>query len=331
LYWLVVAVRNWFFDKGILRITKVDVPVISIGNISTGGVGKTPIVEMLIERLKNKYQLSVVSRGYKRKTKGTVVASDGRGKYVSAEEVGDEPSQIAWKFPELVVVVDEQRVSGAQKAIELGAKMILLDDGFQHRYLYRDINIVILTAEEILNGDWLLPAGNRREPVGSLHRSDAILVSHCSDISEFNEAFSKLNKFNKPVVGVQMKLKSFKRVVSNRPSIPINIAGKRAVAFSGIGDPKSFDDLLAEAEVNIAKRFIFSDHHWYSDYDILTIVNAQKELGADCIVTTEKDAARLKDRHTKFLKDEQVIIAEIYQKIFAGEEKLDEILNKFRN
>ena len=140
-------------------------PVISVGNISAGGVGKTPFVEMLIEKLKISRQLAVVSRGYKRKTTGTIVVSDGSGKLSSVENSGDEPIQLACKYPELIVVVDEQRVRGARKAIELGAKIILLDDGFQHRYLHRDLNIVILTAEEILNGDLLLPAGNRREPM----------------------------------------------------------------------------------------------------------------------------------------------------------------------
>lgn len=328
LYWLIVAVRNWFFEKGIFKITKVDVPVISVGNISTGGVGKTPIVEMLVERLKNKCQLSVVSRGYKRKTTGTMIAGDGHGKLVTAEEGGDEPVQIAQKYPGIVVIIDEQRARGAQRAIELGAEMVLLDDGFQHRYLHRDIDIVILTAREILNGDCLLPAGNRREPIGSLKRSDIIFISRCSDMSDYSKAFLKLKKFNKPAIGVQTELKSFKRAISDRPSMSIDIAGKKAIAFSGIGDPKSFGDLLEEAEVSVTKSFIFPDHHWYSDCDIKTIVYAKNKLNADCIVTTEKDVTRLRDRHPEFLKNEEVIVAEIFQKIFAGEEQLDKILNK---
>jgi tetraacyldisaccharide 4'-kinase len=328
LYWLIVAVRNWFFEKGILKITKVGVPVISIGNISTGGVGKTPIVEMLLERLKGKYTLSVVSRGYGRKTTGTIVANDGHGKIASAEEVGDEPSQIARKYPDVIVVVDEKRSRGAQRAVDLGAELILLDDGFQHRYLYRDVDIVITTTREILKSDWLLPAGNRRESIGSLKRSDAIFISRCSNLSEYDQVYAKSKNFNKPVVGVQTKLRSFKPAISNQQSTSMDITGKKAIVFSGIGDPKSFDDLLADADVNVVKSLKYPDHHWYSDYDIRTIVAMKKELNADCIITTEKDVSRLIDRQTEFLKNEQVIVAEICQKVIAGEEQLDEILNK---
>jgi tetraacyldisaccharide 4'-kinase len=327
LYWLIVTVRNWFFEKGILKTAKVGMPVISVGNISSGGVGKTPIVEMLIAMLKEIYPLAVVSRGYKRKTTGTIIASDGRGKFAQAEDAGDEPAQMARKYPGLIVVVDEQRLRGAKKAIELGAKLILLDDGFQHRYLYRDINMVIMTAREILTVDWLLPAGNRREPIDSLKRSDVIFVSRCSDSSEFEETFTIIKKFNKPVIGVQAKLKSFKRVSSDESSVALNIAGKKAIAFSGIGDPKSFGDLLADAGINVVRSLIYPDHHWYSDSDIRTIVDIRKELNAECIVTTEKDVARLIDRQIEFLRDEKVIVAEICQNIFAGEEQLNEIIS----
>jgi tetraacyldisaccharide 4'-kinase len=171
LYWLVSAVRNWFFDIGFLKSEKVSVPVISVGNISAGGVGKTPFIELLIDNSTTLGRLSVVSRGYGRKSAGTVVVSDGRGKIASVENSGDEPIQLALKFPKVIVVVDEQRVRGARKAIELGAEVILLDDGFQHRYLHRDLDIVLLTSKEILKGDIMLPAGNRREPWKSDRKS----------------------------------------------------------------------------------------------------------------------------------------------------------------
>jgi tetraacyldisaccharide 4'-kinase len=331
LYWLGVDVRNWFFDIGILKTVKVSVPVISIGNISTGGVGKTPFVALLIEKLNNSPRTAVISRGYNRKTDGTVIVSDSHGKLSSVEDSGDEPMQLALTYPELIVVVDEDRVRGARKAIEIGAKMILLDDGFQHRYLHRDLNIVILTAEEILNGDLLLPAGNRREPLSSLNRADLIAVSRCADIKEYEHVCAvgrecKSLPAKTPTIGLKTKLETFKRISSNEIMEADNLINKNIIAFSGIGNPKSFEELMIKANVKVVKHIVFSDHYWYKDYDIRAIVDARKQFNADFIVTTEKDATRLRERFAKFLETELVIVAEIRQEIISGGNKLNELL-----
>ncbi|MGD1045258.1 MAG: tetraacyldisaccharide 4'-kinase [Bacteroidota bacterium] len=332
-YWLVVAVRNWFFDIGILKSENVSMPVISVGNISAGGVGKTPFVEMLIERLAINSQLSVVSRGYGRKSSGTIVVSDGRGSFTSVEEAGDEPIQLAHKYPELIVVVDEQRVRGVCKAIELGAKIILLDDGFQHRYLHRDLDIVILTTEEILNGDLLLPAGNRREPLKSLKRADLIAVTRCADTKEYEHVCAVGRERNSlpakmPTVGLKTKLKAFKRISSDEIVKAEIVTSKNVIAFSGIGNPKSFEDLLMNANVKVVRHIIFSDHHWYEDNDIKAIIDARKQTSTDFIITTEKDATRLRERFGRFLETESVIVADIQLEIISGEQKLNELLNR---
>jgi tetraacyldisaccharide 4'-kinase len=333
LYWLGVIVRNWFFDRGILKTEKLGVPVISVGNISAGGVGKTPFVELLIERLSTKHPMAVVSRGYKRKTTGTVVVSDGRTIKSSVENSGDEPMQFAHKYPELIVVVDEQRLRGAKKAVELGAKMILLDDGFQHRYLHRVLDIVILSAEEILNGDLLLPSGKKREPFTSLKRADLIVVTRCADKKEYERTCAigyeqNLLPANTPTVGTKTNLKAFKRVGSQAVMKAEELAKRNAVAFSGIGNPKSFEDLLKYTNVNVVKHFIYSDHHWYKDNDFKTIVKTRKQTHADFIVTTEKDMARMGKRFPEFLETEQVIVAEVRQEIFSGEQKFNELLSR---
>ena len=335
-YWLGVVVRNWFFDIGVLQSKKVCVPVISVGNISAGGVGKTPFVELLIERLKMNRRVAVISRGYKRKTTGTIVVSDGHGKFSSIENSGDEPVQVAYKYPELLVVVDENRVRGAQKAIELGAQVILLDDGFQHRYLSRDLSIVILTAEEILNGDLLLPSGNRREPFSSLKRADLIVVTRCADIKEYERACAAGREHNSlpaemPTVGLKTKLKAFKRVSSHEIINAEIFTHKNIIAFSGIGNPKSFEDLLMKSNIKVLKHIVFSDHHWYEESDIKRIIETRKQTNADFIITTEKDAVRFQGRFRGFLKAEPVIIAEIQQEIISGDQKLNEVLRKFKN
>lgn len=336
LFWLGVTIRNWFFDIGILKTTKVGVPVISIGNISAGGVGKTPIVEMLIEKLSGGKRIAVLSRGYGRKSKGTVVVNDGKGNLATVEISGDEPSQLAKKYPNIIVVVDERRVCGAQKAVELGAEIILLDDGFQHRYLHRDLNLVVMTAEEILNGDWLLPAGNRREPMSSLKRADDLIITRCAGIEQFDQvsgmmkmqfkAESHIPLKREGMIGLQTKLKSFKRTPTNEIVDAGQFVGKKNIAVSGIGNPKTFESLLADSGMIVVKHFVFSDHHWFSDEDIQTIVNARKALNVDFIITTEKDFMRLSERFVEFLKTEPVIVAEIQQVFVAGKDTLDVLI-----
>ena len=332
-YWLGVVIRNWFFDIGFLKTEKLSVPVISVGNISAGGVGKTPFVELLIEKIKNNPQTAVVSRGYKRTTTGTVIVNNGHGKLSSVEISGDEPMQLAVKYPELIVVVDEDRVRGARKAIELGATLILLDDGFQHRYLHRDLNIVILTAEEIRIGDLLLPSGNRREPMSSLKRADVIAVTRCADTNEYMRVCEDGLKChvlpaNIPTIGVITHLKAFKRISSGEVLKSDTVAGKNVVAFSGIGNPKSFEDLLRKANLNVVKYFSFSDHHWYENSDIKTIMKTRKQTHADFIVTTEKDTARIHERFAGFLETEPVIVVEIRHEIVSGDDMFNTLIKR---
>ena len=297
LYGVAVVIRNWFFEKQILKTTTVDVPVVSVGNISVGGVGKTPLVELLIEKISVSRQCGVVSRGYGRTSSGIVVVSDGEGAVASVERSGDEPSQLARKFPGTIIVVAEQRVRGAQKAIELGASAIVVDDGFQHRYLHRDLNIAVVTAQEILEGAWLLPTGNRREPISSLKRADIIIVSRCEDRAIFDSAENSLKRFEKPIAGVQTKLKSFNRVLSDQKKGFKEIQEKRIVAFSGIGNPESLEKILKQAGVELAAHLAFSDHHWYDNEDVKQIESVFEKHKADFIITTEKDAVRLQDKY----------------------------------
>ncbi len=314
----------------ILKTTKVGVPVFSVGNISVGGVGKTPFVELLAEQLRDAgRKVAVISRGYGRKSKGYLVVSDGTQRCAESWHAGDEASQMADKLDKVVIVVDESRVRGAKKVIHpFKVNTILLDDGFQHRYLHRDLDIVMMTAEEILKGEWLLPAGNRREPKSALKRSHLIVVSQCANVSEFNHVKSKVERFNKPIIGVRIKLKSIKRASTNQLLELGNIAKKKFVAFSGIGNPESFEEVLKKTDATMVKHVVFPDHHWYSDNDIQAIIKVRKELDADFLITTEKDMTRLEKRFSKFLEIEPVYFTEIQQEVLVGEEKLQDLLKQ---
>ena len=328
-YGLGVIVRNWFFDKGIIKSKKVRVPVIAVGNLSAGGTGKTPFVELLIETGSLSRPLAVVSRGYKRTSSGTVVVSDGRGTMASVEEAGDEPLQMAKKYNDLEVIVDENRVRGAEKAIELGARMIILDDGFQHRYLDRDLNIVLLTADELLKGDMLLPAGNMREPMSALKRADLIVITRCADLPEYEQVCMMgwerhLLPQETPTVGLKTILKAFRRLSSSEIVPADGMYNKSMVAFSGIGNPKSFEELLKKSGIKVVQHVMFLDHHWYTENDRNEIIKARNLAQAEFLVTTEKDAVRLKG----LFDAEPVLVAEIQHGFVAGGEKFDEMLQQ---
>ncbi len=335
LYGTGVALRNLFFDIGILRTRRVAVPVISVGNISVGGVGKTPFVELLARRLSQRgRKVAIVSRGYKRKSSGTVVVSNGSIVCAEADLSGDEPAQLAAKLRSVVVAVDEQRLRGARYAIEhFGTEIIILDDGFQHRYLHRDLDIVITSADEILAGDRLLPAGNRREPLSALHRAGLIVVSQCHDEGHFHRAEQRLGlRINTPVAGVQIRASAVKKASSGFSVDLRSLSGKRVVAFSGVGKPEGFDATLTSLKLEVKKHFRFSDHHRFSSEDLKSVMDAARQEGADYILTTEKDIARLSGLGSEakgFVEQNPVYYVEIEQDLIAGEQHLVDALARF--
>jgi len=179
LYWLVMTVRNWLFDKHVLPVTKLNVPVLSVGNIAAGGTGKTPLVEIVVRKLQARGRKpAIVSRGYGRITRGYLLVSGEGTKIASPRDAGDEAVQMAENCAGSVVAVGENRVEAVKRVLsESSADCIVVDDGFQHRYLHRDLNIVLMTAKELIGGDWMLPAGNRRESMISIRRADAVIIS----------------------------------------------------------------------------------------------------------------------------------------------------------
>ena len=334
LYWLVVVVRNLLFEIGVLRTVKVTVPVVSVGNISVGGTGKTPLIEYLARFFGSRgKKVAVISRGYKRTTRGYVVVSNGFQRCAEVAESGDEPSQLAEKLDGVIVAVDEDRVRAAHNVVrEFKPDLILLDDGFQHRYLHRDIDIVVLTSEEILSRPWLLPSGNGREPLPSLERADMIVLSHCDDVTTFFEASRRLPDFiETPMVGITLAPVSVKNAFTSAKCSLEDIVGIRVVVFSGIGEPDNFEKTLASLRVKVVQHVRFPDHHRYSERDVETILRTSKEQQAVMILTTEKDSARLRGDailREKFLKHHPVNYLEVQVEFVAGKETFEMLLAK---
>ena len=179
-YGMVVRIRNLLFDINILRSTRFNIPVISVGNITVGGTGKTPHVEYLVQLLRNDYKLAVLSRGYKRKTNQFILASKSSG----ITEIGDEPKQIKLKFPGVYVAVDSNRVRGIRTLMQSihNLDMVILDDAYQHRYVKAGLSILLIDYNRPIFKDMLLPAGNLREPRNNLNRADIIIVTKCPEI-----------------------------------------------------------------------------------------------------------------------------------------------------
>lgn len=299
LYGLGVCLRNKLFDWGWLRSKSFDVPVICVGNLAVGGTGKTPHTEYLIKLLlREKLHVATLSRGYKRKSKGYVLATPGS----DARQIGDEPYQIKNKFPDVRVAVDEDRCHGIGQLLKLDnppVDAVLLDDAYQHRYVKAGLNILLTDFHRLLCDDILLPAGRLREPASGKHRAQIVIVTKCPETIkpiDFNIIAKRLHLFPYQ----QLYFSGF-RYGKLMPLFPEK-AGSRTLKkdgqvllVTGIASPAP---LVQEVEKHAAhvRLLAFDDHHDFSPKDLQQVEEQflQLEDGKRLIITTEKDAARLK-------------------------------------
>lgn len=301
LYRIVSGLRNKFFDWGILKSSKFEIPVLCVGNITIGGTGKTPHIEYLINLLHKKYKVGILSRGYKRKTKGFVLARKG----CSPAEIGDEPYQIYMKFKKSKVAVCESRVKGVKNLLDRKPKteIVLLDDAFQHRYIQPGLSILLVDYNHPVFDDFLLPAGNLRESFSARKRAQIVIVSKSPDEISFSERkywtdnlklHPQQNLFFtsfeygslEPVFKNKSKNQSLKKLKKDNVKI---------LLVAGIANPKPLMEKLEETGLEFETIF-FPDHHNFSQKDIDNIKSAFKSISGKqkIILTTEKDAVRLR-------------------------------------
>jgi len=298
IYGIIVTLRNWFFEIGLLKSVDVGVPVISVGNITTGGTGKTPVVENIAKIfIASGKKVAVVSRGYGRKSLGNVVVSDGKNIFTNVEEAGDEPLFLAQQLQNGIVIVDEDRARGAKKAIEeFSAEMIILDDGFQHRYLRRNVDIVLMDADNMPFDSMLLPAGYRREPVRSLKRAHAVVLTKVENEYAAKEFLDRA-EFN----SIEHKFTSSYRVVGltnifNGVIQSLDMLKEHSViALCGIAKPENFKKSVDATGAAVKDFLSYDDHHRFTGSDIDDIIKVFHNMRVDFIVTTEKDAVRLEE------------------------------------
>lgn len=295
LYGLGVWVRNKMFDWKILKSQSFDIPIICIGNLTVGGTGKTPHTEYLIRLLKNEYNVAVISRGYKRKTKGFILADSES----TADTIGDEPCQMKGKFPEIKVAVDEKRCHAVEEILKSGAKtdVILLDDAFQHRYVKAGINILLTRYDRLFINDTLMPAGRLREQKSGKDRANIIIVTKCPQDMNPIDYRIKINEI-KPYPYQQVFFTTFQygelKHISREEKRTIK-PDDNILLLTGIANPEQMHSYLLNKTGNI-ETMSFPDHHNFTAEDIAGII---RKYGQDAgkekyIVTTEKDATRLR-------------------------------------
>ena len=303
-YGIGVKFRNMLFDTGILKSHAYSTPVISVGNITVGGTGKTPHVEYLIRLLKDKMNVAMLSRGYKRKTKGFVLANNNS----CCSDIGDEPYQIHHKFPDITVAVDKKRTRGIEKLTggEAGKDIdaIILDDAFQHRYVKPGINILLVDYHRLIIYDELLPSGRLREPVKSKDRADIVIVTKCpEDLKpmEFRVLTKAMNLY--AYQQLYFSTHAYERLQPLFPKQATAIGDgsldtlkdTNVLLLTGIASPKQVQNDLQSRTASL-QLLAFSDHHDFKAKDISRINEAFSALSTPrLIITTEKDASRLRE------------------------------------
>lgn len=300
IYGIFVKARNACYRRGIFRTQQVGVPVISIGNLTSGGTGKTPLVEWTARELASRgRKVAVLTRGYGRKDSSRqVIASNGKETLADVAETGDEAFMLAERLRgKAAVICDADRVSAAGWAIEnLGSDVFVLDDAFQHQQIARDLNILAVDATNPWGNRRSIPGGILRESIGELSRADCVVITR-ADLANPRRLQDEIKKIHPgmPVVLSRMKHTQLREVESNSPVINSNkIKALSAGAFGAVGNPESFFQLLQREGYSLTYERGFRDHYNFTQTDVDQIVREAQNKGAQVLLTTAKDAAKLR-------------------------------------
>lgn len=289
---MAITLRHWMFDCKLIKSQNFKTPIICVGNITVGGTGKTPTAEMIVGYMKQYYKVAVLSRGYGRRTKGYLEVKTTS----SYRDVGDEPLQIKLKYPDALVVVCEKRTEAIHRieAEHPEINLIVMDDGFQHRYVEPRINVVIVDSTRPYYEDDYLPAGTLRDKPESLDRAHYFIVTKCPvDMSPLDQRVWRMNLHK-----IAYQRVYFTRViptppVAQFPTQNVLNEGDEVIVMSGIGNPKAFISDV-KRKYNVVGTITFPDHHVYSVSDIERIVAKLEKHPKAMLLTTEKDTVKLR-------------------------------------
>ena len=339
LFLAVVGIRYFLYRTGLLRRYPLGTQVISIGNVTAGGTGKTPVTEIFARTLAAEgRKVAILSRGYRRKEapwwqrlftqviEKPLVVSDGRHVLLDSETGGDEPYMLASNLPGVAVVVDRNRVKAGRYAVNrLGCDTLILDDGFQYQKLKHSIEVVLVDSTNPFGNGNMLPRGILREPVRNLKRADIIFLTKCrGDVSAVKEEIRRYNT-TAEIVECNHTPKVLKDVWS-REEFPLDwLRGKTVCTLSGIASPKGFENSLRQLGAKVVWCERYADHHRYDASEVLYALNRTADMGADALVTTEKDAVRFPRLETAPVK---CLYLRIAIEILAGGESFTQLINR---
>lgn len=294
LYAAAVWIRCAAYRRGVSRSHRLPVPVVSVGNLTFGGTGKTPTVIALARDLARRGRRpAVLTRGYGRRDKTSLVLI-GPDTGFTPERAGDEPLEMAERLPGVPIVVDPDRAHGGREAVRHGADILLLDDGFQHLAVARDLDLVLVDAGDPWGGGHLPPLGRLREPVSALRRASAVVVSklEADDDGALERIRQRVQRLAPavPVFATRLVASRLRTPGGQRPLSSLD--GRRVLAFAGLGRPGGFEQLLERSGARIIARRWFADHHAYTQSELAALSDRAKRLDAT-LVTTAKDAVKL--------------------------------------
>ena len=305
LYELAVRLRVAAYETDYLTQQRLDTTVISVGNLTLGGAGKTPMVGYIADYLKSEgHSVAVLTRGYGRDSSGMRIlnnpgeenSSIPAGSY---REYGDEPVMLARSLPGVPIVVNSQRFESGKLAQEsFGTDVLVLDDGYQHLALGRDLNILLIDATDPFGGLEMPPFGRLREPLYGMRRADAVIITRADRPFDHAQVLSLIKQFcgdRIPVMYFYSGISGLRHLESGEVYNSAKFAGWNVAVACGIGNPEAFTEDILQVGINIVSEVFFADHHSFTQDDLEQIYKAARETGADAIITTEKDAVRLEE------------------------------------
>ncbi len=321
-YSIVIGLRNFLYSKGWLKAHQANAKVISVGNITTGGTGKTPLVIWLCNHIISNFKFQISNSECAILTRGYKVTKNSKLKTQNYE---DEPAILAESCPEAQVIVNPDRIAGAAEAVEkFGAKVLIMDDGFQHRRLARDLDIVTIDATQPFGYGKLLPAGMLREPVTALKRADAVVITRCDQIikdklAELEQTLQQINP--NMIVARSIHAPACAKSEENQEISVENLKDKKIFAFCGIGNPDAFFKTIKGLGAEMIGSKVYNDHHHYTEDEIADIQKQAERLEADLILTTQKDwfSTQYAIRNTQYEIPFAYLTIEL--KFLAGEDK----------
>ena len=335
-----ISLRNLLYSRGWVKIHRADVPVISVGNITTGGTGKTPLVIRLCKQIisDSQFQISnshcaILTRGYKTHRALCMIrrAKKRRGTQYAIRNTINEPAVLAESCPGIQVVVNPDRVAGAEEAVsKFGAKVLIMDDGFQHRRLARDLDIVTIDGTLPFGYGKLLPAGLLREPVSALKRADAAVITRCDQVTdaELSQLEDRLKQINPEIVIARsVHAPVCAKSINDREISLEELKGKKIFAFCGIGNPDAFFNTIVGLGAELVGSRVFDDHCHYTDDCLADIYEQAQRFNADLILTTQKDRVSILSSAMPSASEEMNFAYLAIELCFiSGEDKITELI-----